>query len=55
MLEDYTEIVSKLTLLIGAGMTVRGAFRKVALDYKAKKDTAIWQCVNEFSIWKVMC
>lgn len=39
MLEDYTEIVSKLTLLIGAGMTVRGAFRKVALDYKAKKDT----------------
>ncbi len=38
MLEDYTEIVSKLTLLIGAGMTVRGAFRKVALDYKNKRD-----------------
>lgn len=38
MLEDYTEIVSKLTLLIGAGMTVRGAFRKVAYDYEVKRD-----------------
>lgn len=38
MMDDYTEIVSKLTLLIGAGMTVRGAWRKIALDYKAKRD-----------------
>lgn len=38
MMEDYSEIVSKLTLLIGAGMTVRGAWRKIALDYKAKRD-----------------
>ncbi len=36
MLIDYPEIVSKLTLLIGAGMTVRAAFEKVALDYKKK-------------------
>ncbi len=34
MLLDYPEIVSKLTLLIGAGMTLRGAFEKIAMDYK---------------------
>jgi hypothetical protein len=36
MLIDYPEIVSKLTLLIGAGMTVRAAFEKVALDHKKR-------------------
>ncbi len=34
MMLDYPEIVSKLTLLIGAGMTVRGAFEKIAVDYR---------------------
>ncbi|MCR5746748.1 MAG: hypothetical protein K6G03_03485 [Lachnospiraceae bacterium] len=34
MLLDYPEIVSKLTLLIGAGMTTRGAFEKIVTDYK---------------------
>lgn len=34
MLLDYPEIVSKLTLLIGAGLTLRSAFEKVASDYK---------------------
>ena len=34
MLLDYPEIVSKLTLLIGAGLTLRAAFEKVAVDYK---------------------
>lgn len=34
MLLDYPEIVSKLTLLIGAGLTVRAAFEKVALDFR---------------------
>lgn len=34
MLIDYPEIVSKLTLLIGSGLTLRAAFEKVALDYK---------------------
>ena len=41
MMLDYPEIVSKLTLLFGAGMTIRGAFEKIAGDYekqlKAKK------------------
>ena len=34
MLLDYPEVVSKLTLLIGAGLTLRSAFEKVAMDYK---------------------
>ncbi len=34
MLLDYPEIVSKLTLLLGAGLTLRAAFEKVASDYK---------------------
>lgn len=31
---DYSEVVSKLTLLLGAGMTTRMAWHKIAADYK---------------------
>ena len=34
---DYPELVSALALLIGAGMTVAGAWRKVAADYLIRK------------------
>ena len=34
---DYPEIISKLTLFIGAGMTVKRAWRKIATDYEAEK------------------
>lgn len=34
---DYSEVVSKLTLLIGAGMTVRKAWERIVLDYKLQK------------------
>lgn len=37
LLSDYPDIVSKLTLLLGAGMTVKGAWKKIALDYRDKK------------------
>ncbi|MFA9376871.1 MAG: immunoglobulin-like domain-containing protein [Lachnotalea sp.] len=37
LLSDYPDIVSKLTLLLGAGMTVKGAWKKIALDYREKK------------------
>lgn len=37
MLVDYSEVVSKLTLLLGAGMTIRGALEKMAADYVRKK------------------
>lgn len=34
---EYPEIVHKLRLFIGAGMTVRGAFQKIAGDYETKR------------------
>lgn len=34
---EYPEIVHKLALYVGAGMTVRGAFQKIAGDYEAKR------------------
>ncbi|MBO6132988.1 MAG: hypothetical protein J6P05_01485 [Lachnospiraceae bacterium] len=37
MVSDYPDILSKLCLLIGAGMTIRGAFEKVANDYLKKR------------------
>lgn len=37
MLMDYPGIVNKLSLYMGAGMTIRGAFCKIAYDYKAEK------------------
>ena len=41
MLISYPEIVSKLTLLLGAGLTIRAAFEKTAMDYlKNREKTA---------------
>lgn len=37
MLETYPEIVNRLVLYVGAGMTVRNAWRKIASDYTAKR------------------
>ena len=38
MLErEYPDIVSKMALLLGAGMTLQGAFRKIAFSYDKKK------------------
>lgn len=34
---EYPEMVSKIALLIGAGMTLQGAVRKTALTYEKKK------------------
>lgn len=38
MIMDYPEIISKMTLLIGAGMTVRGAWKKIAADYRQRRE-----------------
>ena len=35
---DYPEILSKLILLMNAGMSMRSAFAKVALDYRKQKE-----------------
>jgi len=40
MMKDYPEIINKLTLFLGAGMTMKKAFRKVVTDYEAGK--RIW-------------
>lgn len=37
MLLDYSEIVSKLALLCGAGMTIKNAWIKIAVDYRNKR------------------
>lgn len=37
MRREYPELVHKLVLFVGAGMTIRGAFQKMAGDYMAKR------------------
>lgn len=37
MEHDYAEIISKMTLLLGAGMTISKAWEKTVLDYAAKR------------------
>lgn len=37
LLLDYPQLISKVTLYLGAGMTIRNAFRKIALDYQKEK------------------
>lgn len=37
MMLDYPELVNKLTLYMGAGLTVRGAFEKISADYLSRK------------------
>lgn len=37
MLIDYPEIINKLTLFLGAGMTVKRAWKKIVQDYEAQK------------------
>lgn len=37
---DYPEIINKLTLFLGAGMTVKRAWRKITMDYEEEKH--IW-------------
>ncbi len=37
MLLDYPEVMNKFTLLLGAGMTVKGAWGKITAEYVGKK------------------
>ena len=39
MIRDYPEIISKLTLFLGAGMTVKRAWQKIITDYETKGKT----------------
>ena len=44
---DYPEIVSKLTLLLGAGMTVKRAWKKITEDYRRKEKKEIRYAYEE--------
>ena len=39
LMEEYPDLVHELVLLVGAGMTMRGAFRKMAEDYEKREHT----------------
>ena len=47
MIRDYPEIIGKLTLYLGAGMTVKRAFRKVVEEYERQKKTTGVRCAYE--------
>ncbi|MDD3368617.1 MAG: hypothetical protein PHP50_06960 [Lachnospiraceae bacterium] len=52
LLRDYPEIVSKLTLYMGAGLSIKGAFQKIGRDYeKNKQKTGKKQIVYEEIIY----
>ncbi len=38
MIRDYPEIISKLTLFLGAGMTVKRAWKKIVTDYETARE-----------------
>lgn len=38
MMLDYPEIVNKLVLLLGAGMTVKNVWKKMVLDYREQRE-----------------
>ena len=38
MMLDYPEIINKLTLFLGAGMTVKRAWKKIVQDYELQKE-----------------
>lgn len=43
LMMDYPGLIMKFTLLVQAGMTVRNAFRKIAIDYKKKNQEMTFQ------------
>lgn len=40
MMQDYPDIVNKITLFLGAGMTVKRAWKKIVEEYVTRKNTA---------------
>jgi hypothetical protein len=51
---DYPEIVSSLALLIGAGMTVPNAWKKIAYDYrKSKQESGISRYAYEEMLFTI--
>lgn len=53
MMKDYPEIISKLTLFLGAGMTMKRAWKKVVRDYEEEKQ--IWGIRYAYEEMKMTC
>lgn len=47
LMMDYPGLIMKFTLLVHAGMTVRKAFQKIALDYKRKSSETVRYAYEE--------
>lgn len=47
MLIDYPGIIQKLTLYMGAGMTVKSSFRKIAVDYRENVQKTVYRYAYE--------
>lgn len=50
LLLDYPSVIMKFTLLVQAGMTVRKAFQKMALDYKRKQSSKVQYAYEEILV-----
>lgn len=50
MEREYPKMVSRITMLIGAGMTISAAFRKIAADYERKRQEGKNPLYEEFLI-----
>ncbi len=53
MMLDYPEILNKLTLFIGAGMTTKRAWKKIVTEYESGKH--IWGVRYAYEEMKVVC
>lgn len=53
MMKDYPEIISKLTLFLGAGMTMKRAWKKVVSDYE--EDREIWGIRYAYEEMRMAC
>lgn len=43
IVKTYPELVTRMTMLASAGMTIIGAFRKIASDYERRKDNPLYE------------
>lgn len=55
MMLDYAEIISKMVIFTGAGMSMRLAWEKIALDYEALKKVALEGEFEERPAYEEIC
>lgn len=52
---EYPDMVSKIALLLGAGMTLQGAIRKIALNYSGKREQRLVEEQPAYEELLVVC